>query len=132
MADVEKAVDPFKEQALGVLKSLIEAATQAGDFIKDQIPLVIQELLAFNTAKYVLFVVVSVAALTASVFWIRYCFKRYKAANDHWSEWNLATIPGFVLLPVGAAALVASTVNLLQITLAPRVWLIEYAAALVR
>ena len=43
-------VPAIKDQAAEVLQSLISSATQAGDFIKDQVPLVIKELLLFNTA----------------------------------------------------------------------------------
>jgi hypothetical protein len=131
VAEVEK-VDSLKEQAYEMLSALISAATQAGDFIKDQIPLVIQELLAFNTVKYAVLVVVGAAVTAVGVFWIRYCLKKYEEADDEWSDWNFATIPGFVAAPIGVTILVVYVVSLLKITIAPRVWLIEYAAELVR
>lgn len=132
MADVEKAVDPFKEQALQVLRNLIDAATQAGDFIKDQIPLVVQELLTFHTVKYAFMIAVGTAIIAGGAFWIRFCLKKHEASKDPFSDWNFATIPGFIAAPIGLAIFVTYVIGLLKITLAPRVWLIEYAAELVR
>jgi hypothetical protein len=135
VADVEKAAEPFKEQALGVLKNLIDAATQAGDFIKDQIPLVIQELLAFSTALYVCGILASIAGLVGVCLWARFCIRQYKADTDHYSKdgWFPAGIfPSLIVAIPSLVMLAICVVSLLKITLAPRVWLIEYAAGLVR
>lgn len=132
MADVEK-VEPFKEQALTVLKNMIDAATQAGDFIKDQIPFVIRELLTFNTVKDAFMIAVGVLLMAGGILWIRYCLKRHNASEDKlWSDWDVATIPGWIIAPIGIGIFAAYVIDLLKITLAPRVWLIEYAAGLVR
>lgn len=130
MAEVEKAVDPFKEQALQVLKNLIDAATQAGEFIKGQIPLVVQELLRFHLAVDIAWMILSLGFAAAFVWLIK--FGRRQVEKDKWSDWDF----GVVFSGFGVAASVISfffaTIALLKITLAPRVWLIEYAADLVR
>jgi hypothetical protein len=129
VADVEK-VESLKEQAYDMLSTLISSATQAGEFIKDQIPLVIQELLAFNTALYIAGVVASAGAFACLLWAFRYCMRKHQA--NEWSDW----IGGAIFSGIGAiaslAGLAVAVVHLLKITLAPRVWLIEYAAEMVR
>jgi hypothetical protein len=130
----------LKEQAMQMLQSLIVTATEAGDFIKEQMPMVIRELLLFNTAKYAFWTALGLAFLIAAAFWVRFGLKKYRAdmaANAtksyHLSDW----IPGTILPAIGGTFVGGllffdSFFDLLQITLAPRVWLIEYAARLVR
>jgi hypothetical protein len=132
VAEQAEKIGALKERAVDMLASLIDSATQAGDFIKDQIPLVIQELLAYHTALYVLGIVSGIGALVGIVFWVRFCMRRH-AKDPHWSSWDMAGVfPSFLFGGPALIVLAMSVTSLLKITLAPRVWLIEYAAGLVR
>lgn len=129
MTDKVEKIDTLKDRAIEMLGSLIDAATQAGEFIKGQVPMVIRELLVYHTALYVFWVIAMAALTTASVLWLRHCFKKHKSWED---DWMMAAVPGWILGPIGVVGFCVAITNLMQITLAPRVWLIEYAAGLVR
>lgn len=126
MEQVTAALPTLKEQATSMLQSLINAATQAGDFIKDQIPLVIQELLAYNTAYYAAWVVICLAWCIFVTIKVWPWAVKEADASDGFSFGCYA----LTMVPIIPAVICAF--SLLKITLAPRVWLIEYAAGLVK
>lgn len=119
----------LKEQATQMLQSLIVSATEAGDFIKEQMPLVIKELLAFNTAKYALYCIIALVFLSAYGIYLRKYFKK-EYPKDH--EDGIAIVGGVFSMIGTCFFFIEGLIPLLQITLAPRVWLIEYAASLVK
>ncbi len=132
-------VPSLSDQAATVLQSLIKAATEAGDFIKGQVPLVIQELLAYNTAMYAVYAVVWLAlAVGLVVVWRKtiLVYGRGKAGSNYTNYdepgFCIPTIIGLAALVLLVLSLVDTVANLLKITLAPRVWLIEYAASLAK
>lgn len=121
------ATESFQELALDTLKGLIESATQAGDFIKGQIPLVIQELLNFNTALFAAGLAASIAGAVCTVLAVRWALRK----DD--GDWTFAALMiGMIGGIASVVGICCNIVPLLKITLAPRVWLIEYAAGLVR
>lgn len=119
----------LKEQATQMLQSLIASATQAGDFIKEQMPIVIKELLAFNTAKYAIYSAICAAIVIA---YLTFIYKYWKKEYPRDSEDGIAILGGGVSMIAMVAFVIEGAIPLLKITLAPRVWLIEYAASLVK
>jgi len=123
--------ESLKEQAFTMLRDLIGNATRTGDFISEQVPLVIQELIRLYTIGYTVALVAGVSVLVVLPFWIRFLLR--KASESSYDDSYEAAIAGSTL--VGFIALVLSVwafIGLIQITLAPRVWLIEYAAGLMK
>jgi hypothetical protein len=125
----------LKETAEAMLVKLINAATQTGEFIADQIPIVIKELLTYYTALYVVCMLAGALLLLTAWKLLLYTIKRDRELAEaagyydgYWWFMLFAIIP----LTVVAGFLLVEIVNLLKITLAPRVWLIEYAASLVK
>jgi hypothetical protein len=135
----------LKEQAFQMLQSLIATATQAGDFIKEQMPLVIKELLSYYAVLYwggVLLLLAMVIALPLAGMWASRKWagkekarkesgtRSYDEDNSGWLAMGITCwILGFgCFIGLVVGALPAA----LKITLAPRIWLIEYAASLVR
>lgn len=127
---VEAAVAPFKDQALQVLTSIITTAAQVGDFIKGQIPLVVQELLAYNTAKYCVLIILFLALSIGCIFIGKWGITLDK--KDKYSDWSPLIMFSFLFSAISLIPMIFNIMNLLQITLAPRVWLIEYATSLVK
>jgi hypothetical protein len=122
----------LKETANNLLVGLIQTATQAGDFIKEQIPKVIKELLLYNTAIEAFQVLLS-SVILALLWgkWFQYWHK--KAVKERDADYYFtALFPSGILSLFLCPWLYFSLTNLLKITLAPRVWLIEYAADLVK
>lgn len=132
-------VATLKQTAEGLLVKLINAATVAGDFLADQIPQVVRELLLYNTAYYTFLCLLGIAMALLGLYGSNKYWKFYISLPVKYSAscttrqdviplphlaWG-AFVPGFVMF-------LGNIDDLLKITLAPRVWLIEYAASLVK
>lgn len=122
------AKDQLENAAAQVLQSTINAATQGAEFIKDQIPDLLKQLLMWNAASDVLFVV-----MTIGIVFLAFKFfpKFSKWADDGGGDifyWAFAgpacaVFSGFAMEKIWDAA---------EILIAPKVWLLEYAAHLVK
>ncbi len=126
-------VADLKETAEGLLVKLINAAVATGDFIADQIPIVIKELLTYYTALYAFRVALCLPFIYLGWWMFTRITKRFSKDGKYAPE-KCEGLRWFCLLPFGVALVIciAMIPNLLMITLAPRVWLIEYAASLVK
>jgi hypothetical protein len=128
----------LKDHAEQLLVNLIEAATKAGEFIKDQIPIVIKELLLFHTIAKGLAVFFGLLAFLLNVWLLMVIRNRAaKYVEEHPNKYDAADKYLWCIVPsIGMAiSTIVFFVNLyrfLEITLAPRVWLLEYAAQLMR
>lgn len=135
----------LKDTAEGLLVKLINAATAAGDFIADQIPQVIKELLVFNTAMEVFLILVfSIPFWLGLGFW--HLINKAYATDGKWEKnqsryggipcwpesYSIRWIPIIVGVIISTIGITIHGVELLKLLLAPRVWLIEYAASLVK
>ncbi len=117
-----------------------ETARQTTDFASDQVPLYVQELLAWNFAISLVWFGVHVVLLSA----VAYFFKKYTFVKERWTEkdrysewpWDVRGTTTFVgtLVCLATTLVVFCNLNLdwLKIKLAPRVWLVEYISDLVK
>jgi len=122
------------EQALAVLitKSL-DSVDAAGQFLKAEIPDVISQLLVwYGWYNFILFIFG--IALLVGIVWGNYI--QYKLVKKHWITirqadgevglvFNMFQILWFIPLTV------LIDVKWLQIWIAPKIWLIEYASKLI-
>lgn len=129
----EKVVT-LKDTAETMLVKLINAATATGEFIADQLPIVIRELITYYTAVQVLLVAVTVLVIGLGCLFFHVITNNYTKDGEYKPGYDGTGLRWWALVPwaLGSVGLVASVVGLLKITLAPRVWLIEYAASLVK
>jgi hypothetical protein len=110
-----------------VIQSMTGVAESAYAFGAEQMPDVIEQLLMFNSIKQVVFIVLF-SALTA-VF-VKLGFLAAKCYDVEISSMGMAaSVAGGSLFCICA---VLDVVVLIKILVAPKVWLIEYAAGLVR
>ncbi len=117
------------EKANTILLNALELMEKGGDFLVGEIPLVIQELLAWNFWESL---VCSVLAFVPFVIY-GILLKKILPKMD-WDE-ELYIIPLFfgsiVYLCISIGILITHfSLDWLQIAIAPRVWLIEYASTL--
>jgi hypothetical protein len=137
---VAEKVPGLKETAEGMLVSLINKATQAGDFVADQIPIVIKELLLFNAVNIGLHTFLGLAIMLTGVPSWRWASKYYKSLPEEGDSYKTSQhdvgpspwIPSCVLIVFGFWIFWSWVDDFLKIVFAPRVWLIEYAASLVK
>lgn len=119
--------DKLADKVNDILQSSIQAAAHGAEFLKDQIPDVVKQLLLWNLCYCVLNVIFVLITVPFLVYIIK------------WSvEMPLRNITGVVLMISGTLALVVcpaivgNLYNLVKIIVAPKVWLLEYAAKLIR
>ncbi len=120
------ATDELVNQAL---LSAIEAVKSTGNFVLEQAPDVIRQLILYKTAVLSLSTVGAIAAVIAAVIYVRRLWRAWKGDEDMEFLAALVTVFG-VGLP--GLWLALSTVSLLKILIAPKVWLLEYAAELIK
>lgn len=130
---MSQTTDTLINKANEMLIGIINAATQAADFIKGEIPKVIQEMITYYSVYYGLLTAVGVALL---IIWIVMTLKVYRYnVKTNWGEEGIVVFMGFwgALGSIPGAVLFLSNVgDFLKVTLAPRLWLLEYAANLVK
>lgn len=119
----------LQQKAEQLLGQLIEKATQAGDFVVEQTPLLIQELLTYNLY---LSLVQFIGALILMYVLYRvhkfaYLYFEDKDIGDH-PEVMLVMLSWFLFAPI----CVWINLTWLKILVAPRLYLLEYAASLVK
>lgn len=119
--------------------ALIEKSLAAVDttttFLVAEIPDVVQQLLMWHMVKSAVYMLVGIALLVAiSAYWVAW----YRAAKrDSEGFESSGAFIGGIVGTVGSALLLPASViymdiTWLQIWIAPKVWLIEYAARLVK
>lgn len=135
---VEQVVS-LKDKANEILIDMIEGVQAAGSFLKEEIPIAVKELLTYYTAYYALGLVAGLLFVGAAVAaWFKWLLPYGRNYGERYKKFDE---PNFVIPTVfgglGVLVILCATVAeafwpLLKITLAPRIWLIEYAADLVR
>jgi hypothetical protein len=118
----EEITNKLQETLVG----LIDSATSAAQFVQSEIPEVLEQLLMWKMAESIVICVVAVVLLLSPVpiYKITNALAK-KNDDDGFFVINLFSIP---LLIIGLCEI---NLDWLQIWLAPKVYLIEYAANLV-
>lgn len=124
-------MDELKEAGTQALLGIIESVTATANFLKGEIPLAVKELLTYYTALYALWFVVCAAGVCGGVWVFKKCYPKCDPYGGSPAP-ELGCAGGAIAIIVGAVVGIATLADFLKITLAPRIWLIEYAANLVR
>jgi hypothetical protein len=112
------------------LNRAIEGAASASQFLLSETPDAIKELLAWKLAESLLINVVAISAVLFVIYAV------YRACHVIVGEDGVYDHPevmllGFAAFPI-ALALMQLNLDWLQIWIAPKIYLIEYAAGLVK
>ncbi len=127
----ENAMQPELQNKLtSILNWVEETAKQAGDFVVEQTPLYIQELLAWNFWYSLIWFILGVVYLGVGLFSIVKLIKNGKEILDslEFSPNVLWVLPSVFGIGCGMCTIFGN-LEWLQITVAPRVWLVEYVAS---
>jgi hypothetical protein len=112
----KEALAKFIDTMTGLLNS-------AKDFTLEQAPEVMREIVVYHTALYALGVLIGLVLIAAGT----YCLRRaFKEEQEIWLA--LGALPALF----GPLFLVFCLPDLLKVTLAPKLFLIEYFAGLVK
>lgn len=141
----------MNEQMQNALVEIIQKASSGIDasvsFLSSEIPDVISQLLLWNITASSVGMVLSAIVIAISVSMIVWMMKLYGAGRDtgkpNWvhdggirNPMRERVIPVsctlFICLVVGPILFVGNLMEVLKIWLAPKIWLIEYAASLAK
>lgn len=126
--------DTLQNTVNQVLQGAISQATKGAEFLREQIPDILQQLLMWNLAKDGLLVALAMLSV----------FIAYKATfkwadqsrSSYDNEWKLPKIAsaifGIIASGITTVFAVIALFDAVKILVAPKVWLLEYAAELVR
>lgn len=126
---MKERVDPLNEALAQLIKKAVEGADKAGEFLVAEVPDVLGQLLTYYTVWYILVVVGAALGAGLLIKLMAYALKKHPD-ND------VVLIPTITLGGMGAAILAitsfANIPNMLKVWIAPKVWLLEYGASLVK
>lgn len=128
-AVVTSAEDILKDTLVGIINGVVSAK----DFLLEQTPEVLQQLLMWKMLESIMQVIGGAILLLSIFLYWKYVAKNWTAI-EKWNGEPLFVIIGIVLTLTNLAVGICYIMNLtwLQIWVAPKVYLIEYAAQLVK
>lgn len=124
--------ETIKDIAKETLIDAIETAKSAGTWLAKEIPDVLQQLITFHIAENIAMILM----LSAIIFGCYKLISKFGADKDGFGDlrshsvflWVFGSIAvGFCCIGV-----MFNVIELLKLTLAPKVWLLEYGASLIR
>tara|TARA_R110000850_G_scaffold266977_6_gene397745 strand:- start:2594 stop:2992 length:399 start_codon:yes stop_codon:yes gene_type:complete len=117
----------------GAINKTVSAVEAAAEFLNQQSPEVIEQLLRWNFAKslifFVLYAGLAVLALTVTCVLARKAGELEKDKDD--AEVTAAALFLYPFVVVVLLALAVKSLDWMQILIAEKVWLLEYAARVV-
>lgn len=116
--------DIGKQALVEIINRSFSAVDKAVDFAKEQMPDVIYQLLLWKAVWSFFIMVVCISIATASIVFA----KKLLAESD---DANCLIIP-IIFVPISGIALFSAGFDWLQILIAPKIYLLEYAASLAR
>lgn len=130
------------EQLAKILQKGIEVAEKSGHFIIEQAPDLIQQLIIWKSVSYIFNILVGLSLLYAYYQWYKMVKNKIENNNNNnnkgilWDE-DFEDYPGLIIsgvfiVIISISILFISIHNLIQIIIAPKIWLIEYTMNLIK
>jgi len=125
------------KQLAEILKKGLETAEKTGNFIVEQAPDLIRQLLIWKTVEYSVYVILGISLIRYFYRWTKKVSKEMKENEDDFEDYFmdsfaniLITIGQLSLLITGIILIAENLQDLIQIVFAPKIYLIEYSAKL--
>ena len=125
------------KQLAEILKKGLETAEKTGNFIGEQAPDLIRQLLIWKTVEYSVYVILGISLIIYFYRWTKKVSKEMKENEDDFEDYFmdsfaniLITIGQLSLLITGIILIAENLQDLIQIVFAPKIYLIEYSAKL--
>ena len=121
------------KQLAEILRKGLETAEKTGNFIVEQAPDLIRELLIWKTVEYSVYVIIGISLIVYFYRWKKKVTKEMKENEyyfmDSFANFLIA-IGQLSLLITGIILIDENLQDLIQIVFAPKIYLIEYSAKL--
>ena len=131
MSKPATTTETIAQTANEVLRNLIDAAASTGDFLKEQIPDVIQQLLTYNLVYSLVMLGVWAFLLTVGNYAL-YRLGKWMVETRNEEGLILPIFGGIFNSAFGVFCLFDNANTALKIWLAPKIYLLEYASNLVK
>ena len=125
------------KQLAEIIKKGLETAEKTGNFIVEQAPDLIRQLLIWKTVEYSVYVILGISLIIYFYRWTKKVSKEMKENEDDFEDYFmdsfaniLITIGQLSLLITGIILIAENLQDLIQIVFAPKIYLIEYSAKL--
>jgi hypothetical protein len=120
--------EELAQKAELAMVEIIDSLLKAKDFAVDQAPDVIRQLMIWNAIEWVGYGVLWITILGLCVWLLIDCIRKKEPHNDYEIGAFLSAVGCFIM----TLSVFICVFGVLKIWLAPKVWLIEYAANLVK
>lgn len=119
--------DQLQKALLALLNQTANGANDAVLFMQKELPDIIRQLLLWNAVKSGIFFLIWATAFGFGVKWWRYIYKSEDVGGEEAVPLYVALVIWFLMAAIG----IAFSMDWLQILLAPKVYLLEYAKSVV-
>ena len=135
----EKFATQAYEAMVVMITKITSGVETAGEFLKGQLPDVLQQLIIYNLVVSLVAFFVGILIVTLSPLLFRKAWKFLSASYPERDSWNMdqkdigifCTILCVFAMAVGVLV-ISLNMGWLKIWLAPKIWLIEYTADLLK
>ena len=125
------------KQLAEILKKGLETAEKTGNFIVEQAPDLIRQLLIWKTVEYSVYVILGIYLIIYFYRWTKKVSKEMKENEDDFEDYFMDSFAN-ILIAIGQLSLLITGIiliaenlqDLIQIVFAPKIYLIEYSAKL--
>lgn len=121
------------KQIAEILKKGLEAAEKSGNFVIEQAPDLVKQLITYKTVETSISVLIEITLMYLIFRYFKYLYKKNNEDSDFIPE-NVFHIGG-IIISSGVAifmsiTFIADISNLIQLIFAPKIYLLEYIAKL--
>ena len=125
------------KQLAEILKKGLETAEKTGNFIVEQAPDLIRQLLIWKTVEYSIYVIMGISLIIYFHRWTKKVTKEMKEKKDDYEDYFMSSFSNILIavgqisfLIIGIVLIAVNLHSLIQIVFAPKIYLIEYTAQL--
>lgn len=142
--------EQIQEQLLSILISLKDTASGIAGFLTEETPLVLKELLMWVLVKNFAIIFISLILMLPIVVWFYLAKKEYGRIDfkissydrrsgffydcdgDIKNIWTAFFIYSLFAIIIACCCIVPSVITILQVLIAPKIYLIEYVSTMVK
>ena len=125
------------KQLAEILKKGLETAEKTGNFIVEQAPDLIRQLLIWKTVEHSIYVIIGISLIIYFYRWTKKVAKEMKEKEDDFEDYFMDSLANIFIaigqisaLIIGIALITENLHDLIQIVFAPKIYLIEYTSQL--
>ena len=121
------------KQIAEILKKGLEVAEKSGNFVIEQAPDLVKQLITYKTVEASIYVLIEITLMYLIVIYFKYLYKKNNENSSFIIE-NSFHVIGIIISFMASIffffAFIVDISNLIQLIFAPKIYLLEYIAQL--